>query len=301
MSYSSGFSNPFGFIVTPWVKKLLIANAGVFLFTLAFGAVVRYLQFTPSTMYLMPWTVVTYMFVHAGFFHLFINMLALFFFGPPLEDRWGGREFLKFYFLTGAGGALLSFVIFLVFLTFQTANLAASAASIVGASAAVYGVMVAFAMYWPDNPIYIWGIFPVKAKYLVGLLVGISLFSSVSGGGSNVAHLAHLGGAVAAFAYLKSPWAPSQWGNVVRRRSSGGDRSGWKVLSRLANRARPAQSETSSTVRSVSSATPASSPPSRSSDDVDRILEKISQGGISSLTPEERDRLEEASRRRRSN
>src|SRR5690606_20179066 len=75
MSYSSGFSNPFGFVVTPWVKKLLIANAGVFLFTLAFGAVIRYLQFTPSEVYLRPWSVVTYMFVHLGVFHLLFNML----------------------------------------------------------------------------------------------------------------------------------------------------------------------------------------------------------------------------------
>ncbi len=300
MSYSSGFSNPFGFVVTPWVRKLLIANAGVFLFTLAFGAVARYLVFTPFLVHLMPWTVVSYMFVHVGFFHLLFNMLALFFFGPPLEDRWGGRGFLKFYFLTGAGGAILSFVMFLIFLTFQPASLASSAASIAGASAAVYGVMVAFAMYWPDNPIYIWGIFPVKAKYLVGFLVGISLFSAMSGGGSNVAHLAHLGGAAAAFVYLKSPWAPSQWGQVVRRRPGRADRSGWNVFSRLANRARPAKSEQPTPVRPVGVSAPPAAPGSRPSDDVDRILEKISEGGISSLTAEERSRLEEASRRRRS-
>lgn len=300
MSYSSGFSNPFGFVVTPWVKKLLIANTGVFLFTLAFGAVANYLVFTPSMVLLRPWSVVTYMFVHLGVFHLLFNMLALFFFGPPLEDRWGSRGFLKFYFIAGAGGAIFSFAMFLVFLANGSPALAGSVASIAGASAAVYGIMVGFAMYWPDNPIYIWGIFPVKAKYLVGFLVGLSLFYAMSGGGSGVAHLAHLGGAVAAFGYLRSPWAPPQWGQVVRRRSQA-DRRNWNVLSRLANKARPARSQKPTPVRPVPAPTPLSKPSAQLFDDVDRILDKISEDGLSSLTPEERTRLEEASRHRRSN
>jgi membrane associated rhomboid family serine protease len=90
-----------------------------------------------------PWTVVTYMFAHGGFWHIFFNMLVLFFFGPPLEARWGSREFAKYYFICGIGGAALSFLF-------------AFHAPIIGASAAVYGVMLAFALNWPDSPIYIW-------------------------------------------------------------------------------------------------------------------------------------------------
>src|SRR5690606_3126395 len=153
-----------------------------------------------------------------GLFHLLFNLLALFFFAPPLEERWGSRGFLRFYFIAGAGGSLLS--------------LAFWNQSIAGASAAVYGVMVAFAMYWPDNPIYIWGIFPIKAKWLVGGLVALSLFSAVGGSASGTAHLAHLGGAIAAFVYLRSPWAPPAWGEVPRARKNGRRRD-WNLFRRI--------------------------------------------------------------------
>ena len=203
MAYNPGVSNPFGFVVTPWVKKLLIANGVAFLVTLAIPGLRELLIFIPALLFPRVWTVATYMFVHVGIFHLLFNMLALFFFGPPLEERWGSRNFLRFYFLAGLGGALLS-----LFFPNQ---------AIAGASGAVYGIMVAFAMYWPDNPIYIWGILPVKAKWLVGFLVGLSLFYALSGGQAGTAHLAHLGGAIGAFAYLKSPWAP--WKSARAKRT----------------------------------------------------------------------------------
>ena len=279
MAYSPGFSNPFGFTITPWVKKLMIANAVVFVITLAFGGLVSYLAFTPARVIPQVWTIFTYMFVHAGVFHLLFNMLSLFFFGPPLEERWGGNEFLKFYLIAGLGGAALSFIF--------------PENSIVGASGAVYGVMVAFAMYWPDNPIYIWGIFPVKAKWLVGFLVGLSLFYALSGGGT-VAHLAHLGGAIAAFIYLKSSLAPSPWGGVPKKKKS----RDWNVLRSMGGKKQESK-VAPEPKRAVVAARPIES--RRSGDDVDRILDKISAGGISSLTEEERRQLEEASRKFRSN
>ncbi|MEX2584321.1 MAG: rhomboid family intramembrane serine protease [Gemmatimonadota bacterium] len=283
MSYSAGVSNPFGFVVTPWVKRLLIANAAAFLITLAFGGLVDYLAFSPSRFIPLVWTPVTYMFVHLGVFHLLFNMLALFFFGPPLEDRWGSREFLKFYFIAGLGGALLS-VLFPY--------------PIAGASGAVYGIMVAFAMYWPDNPIYIWGIFPVKAKWLVGFLVGLDLFYALSGNQSGTARLAHLGGAFAAFAYLKSPWAPSAWGNVVTKPKKRKRPRNWNVLAGLAKGSEKA--DEGQEERAVATAAQRAAA-HRSLDEVDRILDKISEGGISSLTEDERRQLEEASRKFRSN
>jgi membrane associated rhomboid family serine protease len=294
MAYSSGgFSNPFGFVVTPWVKRLLIANGVAFLFTALFAALVPYLVFTPARVIPQFWTVITYMFVHVGFWHLLFNMLALFFFGPPLEERWGSREFVKFYFFAGMGGAALS-----VLFPYQP---------IAGASAAVYGIMVAFAMYWPDNPIYIWGIFPVKAKYLVGFIVGLSVFFTITGGQATVAHLAHLGGAIFAFAYLKSSWAPSAYGGGY----SGG---GWRAPAKPKKESRwtlrslfeasPGSGSTEPTKKKE--ATPRRTPTvsaatrremHRALDDVDRILEKISAGGMSSLTEEERRQLEEASKK----
>jgi membrane associated rhomboid family serine protease len=276
-----GGGNPFGFVITEWVKRLLIANAVIFLITgFVFPALVPLLWFVPAEILQRPWSAFTYMFVHGSFFHLFFNMLALFFFGPPLEERWGSSSFLKFYLLTGFSGAVLS-------LLFPNQ-------AIVGASGAIYGIMVAFAMFWPDNPIYIWGIFPIKAKWLVGGLVAISLISASGGGmgGSGVAHLAHLGGALSAFLYLRSSRAPSQWGATTPRKPRRPRQ--WKVLSSTSEEKAPEPAKRRTPARSASEI-------GRSLDEVDRILDKISSEGLSSLTPEERKMLDEASRRFRSN
>ncbi|MQA88823.1 MAG: rhomboid family intramembrane serine protease [Gemmatimonas sp.] len=281
MAYSAGVSNPFGFVVTPWVKKLLIANAIAFLITLAFGGLVEYLVFSPTSVIPWVWTPITYMFVHVGFFHLFFNMLVLFFFGPPLEERWGSREFVKFYFIAGLGGALLSFLF---------------PYPIAGASGAIYGVMVAFAYYWPDNPIYIWGIFPIKAKWLVVFIVGLDLFYALAGDSSGVARLAHLGGAFTAFGYLKSPWAPAAWGSVPTKPRRKRPRS-WNVFSGLGK----GTTEQNEIPQRPVVAAAKRAEAHRALDEVDQILDKINEGGISSLTEDERRRLEEASRNFRSN
>ena len=286
MAYNPGVSNPFGFVVTPWVKKLLIANGVAFLLTAVIPGLREQLIFIPALIFPRFWTIATYMFVHVGLFHLLFNMLALFFFGPPLEERWGSRTFVRFYFLAGAGGALLS-------LLFPNQAIA-------GASGAVYGIMVAFAMYWPENPIYIWGILPVKAKWLVAFLVGLSTFYAISGGQAGTAHLAHLGGAIAAFAYLRSPWAPSEWGNSYGRPKKRRRPRTWNVLaglSRADETARESAEEQKPTVNAAARREEAH----RTLDEVDRILDKISADGISSLTEEERTQLEDASKRFRSN
>jgi membrane associated rhomboid family serine protease len=271
MAYSSsGFRNPFGFTVTPWVKRLLIANGVVFLLVFALRGLVDYLAFTPAEVLSRPWTPLTYMFVHAGLFHLLFNMLGLFFFGPPLEERWGGTEFIRFFLVAGIGGALLSFLFPHV--------------PIIGASAAVYGILVAYAMYWPDNQIYIWAILPVKAKWLVLFLIGMSIFYTVAGGASHVAHLAHLGGAAAAFLYLKSGWGPSSWGPILTRRR--------KRNIAVVQPSEPAQGTGSR---------PSVRKQVETLDEIDRILDKISEGGLESLTDSERRRLDEASRKYKTN
>ena len=104
------------------------------------------------------------------------NMLVVFFFGPPLEGRWGSSEFIRYYLVCGFGGVLLAFLL-------------APSAPIVGASAACYGLMLAFAMNWPDAPIYVWGIFPVQAKWLVGFLFVITLLNAFGAPGGPVAHM----------------------------------------------------------------------------------------------------------------
>jgi membrane associated rhomboid family serine protease len=276
MAYRGGFGFGFGVGLTPWVKRLLIINAGMFFLQNMNQDITFYLAFIPNQILLRPWTIVGYMFAHGNFWHLFWNMIGLFFFGPPLESRWGSREFLKFYFICGMGGAALSFIF-------------APNAPIIGASAAVYGVMLAFAMNWPDSPIYIWGILPVKAKYLVGVLAVFSIMSMMGSGGDGIAHAAHLGGFVAAFLYIKFSGPGGAFGGVRKMMN----RRKLKIVEDEPRR--PA-------VRTG----PPPSPRRRTGgeedkllDELDRVLEKISTGGMGSLTPAERKLLDEVSRRYR--
>ena len=216
MRYTSGPSfgeAAGGFRATPWVKRLLFANAAVFLVTVAvgLGPMADLFAFSPGRLFERPWGMLTYMFVHAGLWHLLMNLLVLFFFGPPLESRWGSDFFVKFYVICGLGGVLMSF--------------AFADAVIVGASAACYGVMLAFAMTWPDAPIHIWGVVPVRAKWVVGFLAALSLVSAIGPSRDGVAHLAHLGGVVTGLLVMKSGWAPALWGDVgtTGRRGTGRD------------------------------------------------------------------------------
>ena len=187
--------------MTPWVTRLLVTNVIVFLvlpygslpyalLTLFPPAVVGLDQVFIPAMPFRPWTLFTYMFLHAGFMHLLFNMIGLFFFGPRLEARLGSKGFLGLYFLSGLGGAAFSFVF-----SFN--------AFIVGASAAVYGIIIGFAMYWPRELIYIYGVVPVQARWLAAFVVVISLYSGISGSDGGTAHFAHLGGLAVGAGYLR--------------------------------------------------------------------------------------------------
>lgn len=272
----------FSFAVTPVVKRLLIANAVVFGFTLLAGPrfTTEWLAFRPDHALTRFWGAFTYMFVHGGFWHLFMNMLVLFFFGPPLEARWGGREFFRFYVIAGLGGAGLGLLL---------AN-----APVVGASAAIYGVMLAFAMNWPNAPIYIWGIFPVKAKWLVGFFFVLSVLGTVDPGGSSTAHFAHLGGLLTAFLYLKADWRPrAALSRIKKGRSTRAPRP-LAIVPREIGRTRSDASD--------GAERPAPPDDERGLlDEVDRVLDKISAEGMASLTREERALLDEVSRRHRTN
>lgn len=297
--------------VTPWVKRLLIANALVFLITPAVGArpVFDLFAFSPGQIWVRPWGILTYMFLHAGLWHLLMNLLFVFFFGPPLESRWGSAVFIKFYLICGLGGVLLSFFF--------------SDSTIVGASAACYGMMLAFAMIWPNTNVYIWGLVPVKVKWLVIFLVALSFVSAIGPNRDGIAHLAHLGGAIAGFLLMKSGLLPAfapagkrDWGpgasgmragtrprtkkprtrwwerSGARRgpRSRQGPQRKWRVQSGGASADRTAPPPTSAQVRHGAEL-----------DRVDAVLDKISAKGIDSLTAEERDLLDRMSRQTRTN
>jgi membrane associated rhomboid family serine protease len=266
----------FGFGLTPWVQRLIILNVAVFVLQNIYDPLTTYLAFMPAAVLQRPWTIVTYMFAHGGFGHIFMNMLGLFFFGPPLEARWGSNEFLKYYFICGLGGAALSFLPF------------AFHSWMIGASAAVFGVMIAFAINWPDAPIYLYFLIPVKAKYVVGVWAMVTFFYTIQGRADGVAHAAHLGGIVAGLIYLR-----------VNR--PGGAFAG---LKRMMNRRRLKvvhTDEPRAAVRTTAAPRRRGGEEEKLLNELDRVLEKISTQGMSSLTPQERKLLDEVSRRYRNN
>ena len=172
-----------------WTMRLIIANVGLYVLSLAAPGLMDAMMLVPAYALLRPWTLVTYMFMHASPSHILFNMLGLYFFGPRVEEELGGARFLALYFISGLMGAVLSFV----FTPF---------AAIVGASGAIYGVFLAFAYFWPRERIFIWGIVPIEARWLIVGMTALSLFGGLGSEG-NVAHFAHLGGFVGAYIYLK--------------------------------------------------------------------------------------------------
>src|SRR6267143_1487183 len=148
--------------MTPWVFRLIVANVAVFMLQMANPGIERYLEFVPILALRHPWTVVTYMFVHASPGHIFFNMLGLYFFGPRLELTLGSRRFLQLYFTAGIAGALLSLLTF------------SPTIGIVGASGAIYGVFYGYARYWPHDRILIWGILPMPVWLFVLIMTALS-------------------------------------------------------------------------------------------------------------------------------
>jgi membrane associated rhomboid family serine protease len=200
---ASGFSYSFGpGPLTPVIKLLVIASAAAYLVSLVLPQVTLLLGLRPADIFgqLRIWQPLTYMFLHGGIFHLLFNMLALWMFGVELERMWGPRYFAKFYFASGAGAALTTIALAIVPGSFGD-QLYYSLT--IGASGAVYGILLAYALYFPNRPIYLYMVFPIPAKYFVMIMGGISLLSAVNSTGGGVAHVTHLGGLVAAYLYLK--------------------------------------------------------------------------------------------------
>lgn len=200
--YPSGASYSFGpGRLTPAVKVLIAANVAVFVLNLIVGDVMTLrLGLSPQAVFtqLALWQPFTYMFLHSttSFSHILFNMLALWMFGTELERTWGTRFFTKYYLITGLGAAA-------TILLFSTFSSAVYYGLTVGASGAIYGLLLAFAMYFPQRIILLL-IFPVPARIAVAILGAIAFLSSMSGPGGGVAHSAHLGGLVVGYLYLKS-------------------------------------------------------------------------------------------------
>jgi membrane associated rhomboid family serine protease len=191
----------------PVIKYLLIANIAIFLFQhFIFASVsikgvpvsvyfIKYFALNPINSEVFPfypWQLITYLFMHGGFWHLFLNMFALWMFGMELENIWGSKKFLAYYLMCGVGAGLATILLTPLFTSVLLPT--------VGASGSVYGILVAFAMLFPNREIYLYFLFPIKAKYFVIIFMLIELLSV--GSNTGIAHLAHLGGGVVGFIYL---------------------------------------------------------------------------------------------------
>jgi len=242
--------------LTPWVKRLLLANAIVFLVTYSLQPIIPFFWLVPADVWKTPWTPITYMFLHAGFGHLFFNMLTLFFFGPRVEERMGGRRFIQLYLVAGLSGAALSILTPFV--------------PIVGASGAIFGVMWAFAHYFPRAQILLWFVVPVPARVLVLVWTGFAVLGGLGMGSGGVAHFAHLGGFIGAVLYLRFGDYFSPAARFKRRAQPNlkplpfvDPRERWKKID--GDEMHPLNRE-----------------------ELDRILDKISASGVTSLNAKER-------------
>jgi membrane associated rhomboid family serine protease len=282
----------------PVIKALLISNTVIWVvlgfllpnFTFhdvpIFAIFSEYLALWPLGPHFWPWQLLTYMFLHGGFWHLFFNMLALWMFGMELEYTWGSRRFLIYYFTCGVGAGIANLLI---------APLFGQAAPTIGASGAVFGILIAFGMLYPDRPIYLYFLLPIKAKYFIAAYIGLELWYGVTGTNQGIAHVAHLGGAAVGLLF------------ILAERNSFRFRRWMKRLDGFALRRGPPQSDSSwrgeesdiheAQFYDISGGWKRDEKKEVTQEDVDAILDKISKGGYQSLTEDEKRILNEASKK----
>jgi len=275
--------------LTPWVLRLLALNAVVLLLQQTIftsPAVANVMAFDPSLAFQRPWTFVSYMFVHAGFTHLLFNSIALFVFGPLVEQRMGSTGFVVYYFYCGIGAAIFSLLLSGIM----------PVAPFIGASGAIMGVAYAFARFAPDAELMLFPIpVPIKAKVLVWLFVAFEAFGALTRN-DDIAHLAHLGGLGAGMLFFllqgigRSP--VSQRVAMTQPRVPVPAR-GESAARRAAAAAQP------KAVTSAPAAPAARADAIDEAAEIDRVLDKISAQGFGALTSEERRFLETAAKRRR--
>jgi membrane associated rhomboid family serine protease len=300
----TSFDQPTHPRITPAVQWLIAANIGVFFLQVTlFGGdnVFGALGLDPSRFPAEWWTIVTYMFVHGGLWHIAFNMLSLWMFGPRIENIWGARSFTYFYLWCGIGGAIAHLIF-------------TGEAGLVGASAAVMGVLLAYALRWPDEEVYVFGVLPMKTRWLVVwlALINLAMGISSSSGGSGIGWFAHLGGLAFGWIYLRVsafggldnfrrwvspvPDEPEDYRAVPRRVPRNRDRT---------DRADGIDEVVAKSNAVAAKATRTAVLPKpdkntqQSSEKLDMVLEKISKHGMESLTAEEQGVLEEMSRRLR--
>lgn len=278
----------------PVIKTLLITNAAVFVLMwfldafrfdgISLGVVfVRFFALRPIGDGFYPWQLISYQFMHAGFWHLFFNMVfGLWMFGMEVEHVWGSRKFLVYYLFCGVMAGLAQLFL---------APLFGQVGPTVGASGAIFGVMIAFAFMFPDRYIFLYFLIPIKVKYFIIFVIAMGIYAL--GGPSDVANLAHLGGALAGYLYLLYDRR-----RLVPRRS-GGTFQSWMASKPWSHPTSTGGEVVDAKVYDIkeSAKYEAKDKPDEIQKRIDEILDKISRSGYQSLTEEEKKILFEASKR----
>jgi membrane associated rhomboid family serine protease len=297
----SDYYRPSGFggfsFFPPVIKNLIIINVVVFVLQLlmqnfTIGGIIaedvflRWFALMPLGHGFEIWQLVTYQFLHGGFFHILFNMFILWMFGIEIENLWGSQKFLVFYLIAGIVGGLFQIVL-------SPIILGGLSGPTLGASGAIMGVMVAFAMLFPNRLIFLYFLIPIKAKYFILFLVLIEVFAVNSGG--NIAHLAHVGGALTGLIYML--WdRNTSVKNVFRSTSqfSGGSKNITDTLKNIPN---PFKKKEKNVEDAQYYEIKDKDEESISQEEIDKILDKISQSGYQNLTEKEKKILFEASKK----
>jgi membrane associated rhomboid family serine protease len=284
--HQRGVSFRIGGPLTPAVKKLMIINGALFLLQMTLGlfisppGIIEHvfgLSHTGLLHEFRLWQLFTYMFLHGGFLHIFFNLLTLYMFAGELEEKWGSAFFMKYYIYSGLGAGI--FIALMNFYIFD--NYGASPVTI-GASGALYAVLLAYGMTWPDREVLLYFLFPVKIKYMVigfGLLEFFGTLSSATGKGGNISHIGHLGGLISGFVLLIL-WSRDRQAQpaAAGRVTTTGFFASYIRKYRLAKKKREIEKRI------------------RAKKIIDNMLEKIARNGMGSLTSEEKSDLEWARR-----
>jgi len=267
----------FGGPLTPTVKKLMIINGGIFLLQQFTGLVKpNMLEYFFGLSHIglfhefKLWQVFTYMFLHGGWLHIIFNLIALWMFAGELEQVWGKKQFLRYYLYSGIGaGIFIALMNYFVFTNYHINPVT------IGASGAIYAILLAYGLTWPNREVLLYFLFPVKMKYLVivfGLIEFFGTLSSAAGTGGNISHVGHLGGLISGFIFI-----------MYRTKFSTGKKASTKninplntSLKKIRLKKKKKEIETRIKAKEI----------------IDELLEKIAKSGMSSLSPDEKKRLE---------
>lgn len=254
--YPNYYQTGFGYKLTSGVKNLIIINSIIYLLQLFFlNQFINIIGLIPALVFkkLMLWQLITYMFLHGNIFHIVFNMLALWMFGSPIEAKWGTKKFVRYYFLCGIGGGITTCLL-----------CPTSTTPSIGASAGIFGLLVAYGMMFPNNIVLLFGLFPMPARYFVILFGIIELLACIPYTPDGIGHFAHLGGMVVGYLYLKNILNWNRITKGIEKREKEVVTKGKVDISLIKQR-------------------------------VDVLLDKISSEGIDSLSEEEQDFLKKAS------